>query len=153
MSVDFSDKNSKAKGFGGNPSKPNAAQAHEPATTEASEHALQFMGAAQGNIATQLQQKAGFLQGLDEMLDKAVVAISTAEQDILSGTALERKLAAQRAQYIQPIEDVSVSLEFEALNTLEVFAKPASFPSVADTIKAIGPAGKKQLDAAVLGSD
>ena len=141
----------------GKSTKPQSSSTQErtspatPAVAEAKEHALQFMGAAQNNIAAQLQQKAGFLQNLDEMLDKAVVAIATAEQDILSGTALERKLAEQRSAYAYgAIDDAAVSIEFEALTTLEAIAKPQRFPALDDALKCISPADKARLDQAVL---
>lgn len=116
------------------------------------EFALTFANAAEANIASQLQDKARTLQDIDQMLDSAVEAIAGAEEDILSGNRLESKLAARRSQYaFECVGDVKVSLAFDSLNTLDVLAKPVQLPSVADTIKAISPAQRRQLDQAVLG--
>ena len=144
--------NSRAQSFGTSAKTPTASK-QEPVspTPEGQEFALGFAKAAEGKLAGQLQQKANFLQGLDRMIDSAVDAIAQVEEDILSGNTLERKLAERRSRYaFESVEDASVSLEFEALTTLEVMAEPKSFPAISDTIKAISPAQRKQLDAAVL---
>lgn len=144
------------QGFGKS-AKPQAASKQEPvspvapAVTEAADSALQFMGAAQNNIATQLNRRAGFLQGLDEMLDQAALKIATAEQDILSGVALERKLSAYRADYGEVLTDAAVSIEFEALDVLDGLSKPGEFADISSAVKRISPAQKAELDQAVLG--
>ncbi|NEQ53425.1 MAG: hypothetical protein F6K11_25370, partial [Leptolyngbya sp. SIO3F4] len=108
--------------------------------------------AAQGSVALQLQHKADFLKGLDGMINGAVDAIVAVEEDILSGNALERKLAERRAQYaFSCVQDAPVSLEFEALTTLETMATtPKMFPAISETIKALAPAAKQKLDQKVL---
>ena len=144
------------KGFAETPQAPTATKQEPvspvaPATSEAADSALQFMGAAQNNIATQLNRRADFLQGLDEMLDKAAVKIATAEQDILSGVALERKLSAYRADYGEVLADATISVEFEALDTLDSLSNPGGFADIGSAVKRISPAAKRQLDQAVLG--
>ncbi len=159
MSVDFSDKNSKSanssagQGFGSTKT-PAGSQSKAAPVADAQAFALSFATATEANLSSQLQRKAENLSGVTTMVDSAVDAIVQIEEDILSGNYLERKLAERRSQYaFGCVEDAKVSFEFEALNTLEVLAKPASFPSIADTIKAISPAQRKQLDAAVLGGN
>ena len=153
-------KATRAQGFGSTPktTQTPTAQAQEPtspvapATEQASSHALQFTGAVQSNLATQLERQAQVLQGIDAMLDNAAVQIATAEQDILSGTALTRKLTALRADYAfdNAIGDASVTLEFERLKALETLASPVGFVDISDTIKRLAPADKARLDQAVL---
>lgn len=145
---DVNAKRTQGKGFGNTPQSPTGQQQEGP---NAQEFALTFASAAEGNLAKQFEGKAQFLQGLDGMIDNAVDAIAHVEEDILSGNCLERKLAERRSQYaFNCVQDASVSLEFSALTTLEALAKPAEFPAVAETLKAISPAQKQQLDQAVL---
>ncbi len=116
------------------------------------EFALTFASEKEANLAAQLKAKTNDLVGITGMIDSAVDAIAQVEEDILSGNYLERKLAQRRSQYaFGCVQDVAVSTEFEALTTLEAMAKPAEFPSIESTIKALKPADRKQLDQAVLG--
>ena len=145
-------KTTSGQGFGTSTKTPTASK-QEPVspTPEGQEFALGFAKAVEGKLAGQLQQKANFLQGLDQMIDSAVDAIAQVEEDILSGNTLERKLAERRSRYaFECVEDASVSFEFEALTTLEVMAEPKSFPALDEALKRISPADKTRLDQAVL---
>lgn len=135
--------------------KTQTASEQEPvspaAPAEGQEFALQHSVAAERNLTTQVQAQLAQITSATEMLQNAATAIADIEEDIFSGNYFQRQLAEKRAQRVfSAVEDIPVSLEFEELTTLEAMARPAKFPSIQDTIKAISPAAKAELDKAVL---